>query len=393
MIDIIRNTLRVLFRKKGRTTLTVIGISIGITAVILISNISQCGSSALSDEIDGLGMGGLSISLKDTSAPLTQKELKSIQSLSYVDYAMPIIFESTDVYVRDEKSSIYLWGIDQYAKDVISLNLIYGRFINSGDIAAMSKICLVDQKFANSNYGTDNIVGRKINIISNGISGEYKIVGILKTGSGLLQNMMGTYIPNFVYIPYTTMQTTTHSNNYSQIAIKTNSSIDSETAGNDIIKTIERNSDIHNAYTVNNLAKQKENLNNIINIFTIILSAVGAISLLVASLNIMNVMLVSVSERTREIGIKKAIGASKKTIITEFLFEAAILSLIGCIFGIFTGLIISALGALAFGLTFNPRIDIIIYTIILSMITGTIFGIYPAVKAAALKPVDALRTC
>lgn len=393
MLDIIRNTLRVLFRKKGRTILTVIGISIGITSVILISNISQCGSSALSDEIDGLGMGGLTVSLKDTSAPLTQKELKAIQSLSYVDYAMPIIFESTDVYAREQKSSIYLWGIDQYAKDVISLNLLYGRFINAGDIASMSKICLVDQKFANSNYGTDNIVGRKITVISNGISDEYKVVGVLKTGSGLLQNMMGTYIPNFVYIPYTTMQTNTHSSNYSQIAIKINNNMDSDTAGNNIIKTIERNSDIHNAYTVTNLAKQKENLNNILNIFTIILSSVGAISLFVASLNIMNVMLVSVSERTREIGIKKAIGASKKSIVTEFLFEAAILSLIGCICGIFTGMIISAFGALALGLTFKPRIDIIIYTMLLSIITGIIFGIYPAVKASALKPVDALRTC
>lgn len=393
MIDIIRNTLRILFRKKGRTILTVIGISIGITSVILISNISQCGSSALSDEIDGLGMGGLTVSLKDTSAPLTQKELKTIQSLSYVDYAMPIIFESTDVYTRDKKSSIYLWGIDQYAKDVISLNLMYGRFINSGDIASMSKICLVDQKFANSNYGIDNIVGRKITVISNGISDEYKVVGVLKTGSGLLQNMMGTYIPNFVYIPYTTMQATAHSSNYSQIAIKTNNNIDSDAAGNDIIKTIERNSDMHNAYTVNNLAKQKENLNNILNIFTIILSSVGAISLLVASLNIMNVMLVSVTERTREIGIKKAIGASKKSIIMEFLFEAAILSLIGCVCGIFSGMIISAIGAMTLGLTFKPRIDIIIYTMVLSMATGIIFGIYPAVKASALKPVDALRTC
>ncbi|MDD6490392.1 MAG: ABC transporter permease [Clostridia bacterium] len=392
MIDIIRNTLRILFRKKGRTFLTIIGISIGITSVILISNISQCGSSALSDEIDGLGMGGLTVSLKNNSAPLTKKELKTIQSLPYVEYAMPIMFENTDVYVRDEKSSVYLWGINQYAKDVISLNLIYGRFINAGDIKSTSKICLVDQKFADSHYGTDNIVGRKIIIINNGISDEYKVVGILKTGSGLLQNMMGTYIPNFVYIPYTTMQTTIHSSNYSQIAIRLKSNIDSEKAGKDIIKTIERNSNVHDVYTVTNLAQQKENLNNIMNIFTIILSSVGAVSLLVANLNIMNVMLVSVTERTREIGIKKSIGASSKNIIAEFLSEAAILSVMGCVCGIFCGMIISLLGTLALGLTFKPRIDIIIFTMLLSIITGSIFGIYPAVKASKLKPVDALRT-
>lgn len=393
MFDIVKNSLRGLFRKKGRTFLTVLGITVGVASVILISNISQCGSSALSNEIEGLGMGGLTVSLKDTSAPLTKKELKYIQSLSYVDYAMPIIFESTDVYARNTKSSVYLWGIDQSAKDVISLNLLYGRFINSGDISSLSKMCMVDQKFAQSNYGIDNIVGRKITVVSNSVSDEYTVVGVLKTGSGLLQNMMGTYIPNFIYIPYTTMQTTTHSNNYSQIAIRTKNTVDSDDAEKDIIKAIERNSGAYNAYSVTNLAKQKENINNILNIFTIILSAVGAVSLLVASFSIMNVMLVSVAERTREIGIKKAIGASKKIIVLEFLFEAVILSLLGCIIGISAGMLISWIGASMLGLTLTPRIDIMIYTVIFSLVTGMIFGIYPAIKASKLKPVDALRSC
>ena len=391
MNEIIRNALRGLFRKKGRTFLTVIGIAVGVAAVILISNISQCGSEALTEEIDGLGMGGLSVSLKNTSASLSENELDTIQDLSYVKYAMPLIFETTDVYIKNEKSSVYLWGIDHTAKDVISLSLVYGRFINAGDISSSAKICMVDQKFAQTNYGIDNIVGRKITILSGGSSEEYTVVGVLKTGSGLLQNMMGTYIPTFVYIPYSTMQVNTHSSNYSQIAIKLVDDIDSEDAGEEISKTLQRNSGIKEAYTVTNLAKQKESINNIFNIITVVLSAVGAVSLLVASLSIMNVMLVSVTERTREIGIKKAIGASKSSIIIEFLSEAAILSIIGCIFGIVSGMVISWIGVFTLGLTLTPRIDIMLYTIIFSVITGMVFGIYPAIKASNLKPVDALR--
>ena len=391
MNEIIRNALRGLFRKKGRTFLTVIGIAVGVAAVILISNISQCGSEALTEEIDGLGMGGLSVSLKNTSASLSEDELDMIQDLSYVEYAMPLIFETTDVYIKNEKSSVYLWGIDDTAKDVISLSLVYGRFINAGDISSSAKICMVDQKFAQTNYGIDNIVGRKITILSGGSSEEYKVVGVLKTGSGLLQNMMGTYIPTFVYIPYSTMQINTHSSNYSQIAVKLIDDIDSDETGEEITKTLERNSGIKDAYTVTNLAKQKESINNIFNIITVVLSAVGAVSLIVASLSIMNVMLVSVTERTREIGIKKAIGASKSSIIIEFLSEAAILSVMGCIFGIICGMVISWIGAFMFGLTLTPRVDIMIYTVIFSVITGMVFGIYPAIKASNLKPVDALR--
>lgn len=391
MNETVRNALRSLLRKKGRTTLTVIGIAVGVAAVILISNISECGSSALSGEIDGLGMGGLAVSLKDTSATLSEKELDTIKELSYVEYAMPIIFETTDVYTKNEKSPVCLWGIDRTAKDVISLSLVYGRFINAGDISSSSKICMVDQKFAQSNYGTDNIVGRKITILSGGSSEEYKVVGILKTGSGLLQNMMGTYIPNFIYIPYSIMQENTHSSNYSQIAVKVKGDFDSDDAGENIIKTLERNYGAKGIYNVTNLAKQKENISNILNIITVILSAVGAVSLLVASLSIMNVMLVSVTERTREIGIKKAIGAPKKAIVCEFLTEAALLSSIGCICGIAAGMLISWIGTSILGLTLIPRIDIMIYTIIFSVITGAVFGIYPAIKASNLKPVDALR--
>ncbi len=391
MSDIIRNALKGLSRKKGRNFLTVLGIAVGVAAVVLISNISQCGSEALSSEIDGLGMSGLTISLRDTSAQLSKNELDMVKRLSYVDYAMPIVFETTDVYVRGERDSVYLWGIDQTAQDVISLSLVYGRFINSGDISSSSKICMVDQKFAQNNYGTDNIIGRKITVQSGGSRDEYKVIGVLKTGSGLLQNMMGTYIPDFVYIPYSTMQVNSHSENYSQIAVRLNDMIDSDSAGEDIEKRLKRLNGSNDSYTVTNLAKQKESINSILNIVTLILSAVGAVSLVVASLSIMNVMLVSVSERTREIGIKKAIGASKKSIIIEFLAEAALLSVLGCLLGVATGMIVSQIGTLILGLTLSIRVDIIIYTVIFSVITGTIFGIYPAIKASKLKPVDALR--
>ncbi len=391
MLDLIVNSIKVLFRKKGRTILTLIGIAVGVASVIMINHISECGNSALTNEIDGLGIGGITVSLKKQSARLSEEELATIESLSYVDYAMPVMFESTDAYIRDKRSSIYLWGIDKTAKDVISLQLLYGRFINSGDISSDARNCMVDQTLAKAYYGSDNVVGKKILINSGGSGAEYEIVGVIKTGSGILQNMMGSYIPNFVYVPYTTMQNSMGSSNFSQIAVRVKDEYDNETAGKNIIKTMERNSNIQGAYSFTNMAQQKENISHIIQIFSVVLTAVGIVSLLVAGLSIMNVMLAAVTERTKEIGIKKALGASKRVIVTEFLAESIVLTLIGAAAGILFGTAVSWIGVSVLGLTLVVRIDIMIEILLFSMGVGVIFGIYPALKAAALKPVEALR--
>ena len=391
MLDMLVNSIKTLFRAKTRTMLTLFGVAVGVASVIIINNISQCGSTALSDEIDELGMGGLSVMLKNNAAPLSESELKIIDDLSYVDYAMPLMFESTDAYIHEEKSQIYLWGIDRSAKDVINLQLLKGRFFNAGDVSTFAKNCLIDQKLALTRYGTDNVVGKKITLNSGGAGSEYQIIGVVKTGSGILENMMGDYIPTFTYVPYTTMQSSLNTKNFSQIAVRIQDHYDNEAAGEKIIRTLERNTDCIGAYMITNLSKQKENINNIIGIFTLVLTCVGIVSLFVAGLSIMNVMLVSVTERTREIGIKKALGASKGVIVLEFLLEASAITLSGAIAGIVFGTVVSLVGAGLLGLTLTPSIGIMMTAVLFSLAVGTLLGVYPALKAARLRPVDALR--
>lgn len=300
--------------------------------------------------------------------------------------------QSTNVYNSSNQINSFLWGIDSKANQIISLQVLYGRGLNNFDVKSCSNVCMVDQNFSKIMYGRDNIVGKKISILCGNIIEDFEIVGITKTGSGILQNVMGEYIPNFVYIPYTTMQNATGKKSFDQIAVKVKDGVNVDIAGNDILQSLFRYNGISSGYHANNLSKQRQALSNIMNIVTIILSAVGTISLFVASLSIMTVMLVSVNERTKEIGIKKSIGASKYNIMLEFISEALFLSTIGCIAGSIIGVLVSYIGFWFFGMNLSININIIFSAVAFSIMTGVIFGAYPAFKAANLKPVDALRT-
>ena len=207
----------------------------------------------------------------------------------------------------------------------------------------------------------------------------------------MLQNFIGSYIPNFVYVPYSTMQQLLGKNSFDQIAVKLKSGTDVDKTGDMLVQSLNRTNGSSNAFVSNNLMKQRDSLSNILGVVTLILSSVGAISLLVASLSIMTVMLVSVNERTREIGIKKSIGARKKDILLEFMFEAVLITLFGSLFGILAGYGISYLGASYFGFALGIRLDIMALAVGFSVLTGMIFGVYPAMKAAKMNPVDALR--
>ena len=194
-----------------------------------------------------------------------------------------------------------------------------------------------------------------------------------------------------MYFPYTTMQELYAMSDFHRIAVKVSDDAEPDMVGEKLVKTLSTETGFQNSYTAGSMAKQKEGLSQLMNIVTMILSAVGGVSLFVASLSIMNVMLVSVGEKKREIGIKKAIGAGRGDILKEFLIEASILTMSGSILGVIFGIVISFAGAFIFGISINMRYDIIIFTVLFALFTGIIFGIYPANKASKLKPVDALR--
>lgn len=393
MIDYWKCAFQNLGRKHMRTALTVLGIAIGVASVVTVANISQCGTNAVTGEMDGLGLNGLFITKSDQSqnATLNSDDLKIIRRVSQVESTTPVMTANTQVTVRNIQTKAILWGIDCNADNIISIQSVYGRLLNKRDISTEANVCLVDEAFSKKIYSRDNIVGKKISLVCGGIMQEFAVVGVIKTGTGLLQNVIGNYIPTFVYVPYTTVQAMNKRNDFDEIAVKLRSNTESDNIGNLILSRLNLAKGTSDAFVSNNLAKQKEGLLYILDIVTLILSAVGAVSLLVASLSIMTMMLVSVNERTREIGIKKALGATRSAILMEFLFEAVLISLIGCVIGIAVGTAVSWAVSEYFHTVLTIRSDIMLISITFALLTGTVFSVYPAYLASRMKPVDALR--
>ncbi len=393
--DLFCNASKNIFRKKARSFLTILGITIGVLAVITVSNINKCGSVAVNMELTSLGMDSLIVNTNNSltnSVSLTEAELKTIRSIPNVKEAAPVIALNTQIYDAQTKLDAFVLGIDANTKNIISLDTIHGRFVSSKDVHGNENVCVMDQSTARSVFGTELVVGKNISIIVNGMNDKYKIIGIVKTGGAILDSCIGDNLPNFVYVPYTTLQNYVGNGFFDRIIVKSASNENTQTIGESIVSKLNAEAGIPSAYKVSNMSKQKDILSSVLNIITVILSSVGLVSLIVANLSIMTVMLVSVNERKKEIGIKKSLGATRTTILIEFLFEAFILSFIGCIIGVILSLGMTHVIAKFVTDKFYSSPDVIICAVAFSLTTGLIFGVYPAIKASKLKPIEALRS-
>ena len=384
MRDVLSSALKSLSRKWLRTLLTVSGITVGVIMVVIVSLISNAGKAAVNSELDNMGMNGLSVSTGSAVGGLTQDDLQTIRRIGQVEEAMPLMIEFSSSLLCNVSNSAMICGIDSGTTQVISLKLEYGRAISPGDVEGALPVCMLDETVAREAYQRANVTGKTIVLQIGGVEQEFEIIGVTATGSSLLQNVT-EFIPGMVYIPYTTMQNLTGRETFDQIAVRVRDGSDVEHAQPPIVSALE------GLYRTDNLAVQKERLSGLMDIVTLVLTAISGISLLVSGLSIMTIMLVSVNERTREIGIKKAIGASSGRILWEFLAEAVIISLLGSLAGILLGGGLCWLGMTLVGVRMTLSLTGLLGLIGFSVALGALFGVYPAVKAAKMRPVEALR--
>ncbi|MBC8545410.1 ABC transporter permease [Clostridiaceae bacterium NSJ-31] len=393
MRDTVKCALRNLGRQKSRTALTITSIAIGVTSVVLISTIGAVGKNAVNQEFNSLGIGSLAVSVdkQRTDMKLQEGDLKAIEQLEDVESAVPIMMEYSSLSMRGLVANVAIWGVDAGANQIMQLEPLYGNLFRRGDIVEQKAVCLVDTNTAVGFYGRENIVGKKLKLSIGGGYEEFEIIGVVNSGGNAMQSLIGEYLPMFVYVPYTTMQTYAGLDGFEQIAVKVRDEIDTEVAAEKIVRGLEIRNEHLGAFKAENIAKQKEKLDHMMELIAGILSAIAGISMVVAGLGIMTLMLVNVNERTREIGIKKSIGASRSVILWEFLIEAAAISLLGSLIGTAAGVALAAAGCWMFKIEFLLNYKMILFSVLFAVISGVIFGAYPSWIAAKLKPVDALR--
>jgi len=369
------------------------GIAVGVFSVVLISTVGTVGTSEVSATLVTMGVDTLLVQAADNSVSvtLTDEDAETVRRIDGVNEVMPLMASMTEAKMIGRRLDCYVWGVDKSADRLISLEAAYGRLINNSDAAAKLKVCVIDEQFARETYGRSNVVGKTLSMFLGGKYHEFEIIGVAESGLSSLQGMLSNIMPGFMYIPITTMQQLCGRVTYDKLAVKLDD-MDTDTAiVKEVTDTLNQKNGHVDGYICNNLLSQKGQLDDILSIVTTALSLVAGISLVVSGISVMTTMMMSVGERTREIGIKKSIGAKNRDICAEFLSESMVLTLFGSLVGITAGLLVSAVGCVIMGVSFEINAASLVISVFAAVGIGAVFGAYPAYKAASLNPVEALR--
>lgn len=371
--------------KIKRSFLTVCGIAVGVFAVVVISAVGDIGENLVDEKLKSMGMESIIVSSQNGG--LQENDVEQLKSMDFVENAMPLMSVTLkQIMPDDNETDRMLWGVDENADEVIELKVVSGRKINAGDLVSHSKVCMIDRDVAEETYGTADITGMKITLGFGNMSEEFEAVGVVDNGVSMLQSSLGGSIPSFVYIPHTTFSDISKRDGFDVIAVKAQANINTE-------KSIEKKlSDNLRTVEVSNLLTQKKQLTSLMKVVSCSMTAVAGISVIISGISSMTAMMSAVNERTREIGIKKAIGARKTDIISEFLGESLLISVSGGVFGGGLGILTVITGCILFDIDVYINPVSVLSVIIFSTVTGVIFGIVPALKASSLNPVVAIRS-
>ncbi|MFT9495677.1 ABC transporter permease [Anaerosolibacter sp.] len=400
-IESVKVAINAIWVNKMRSLLTMLGIIIGISSVIAVVAIGQGSQSAIGKEFEQFGVNRAFMSTNWQETPtdrdyFTHGDVDAIKEAFSDRLAAisPSLQDSGKIVSKKELQNISLNGVNEIYNKIETIEMMDGRFLMEGDMKAKREVVVIDEKTALEVFGRTNVLGERILVQMRYRNLSLVIVGLYKTPKVPFSNVANFEQPSNIYIPLTTMEKILGiGDRVYGIELNLEKDANVQDTLKEIVKLVERRHGNvgKNKYRTYTAEGELEMVNKITGIMTGVIGAIAAISLFVGGIGVMNIMLVSVTERTREIGIRKAIGARHKDILMQFLVEAVIISVIGGIIGTVLGIGFSLLISMFIKIPPGISISTIMIAWLFSAGVGIFFGIYPANKAAKLDPIEALR--
>jgi len=398
-IEAIRSALQSLYGNKMRAMLTMLGIIIGISSVILMSGLGAGGQQSILGDLSSSGYGNFTISIDESSEDFRSRYLFNIEEIDLLkknkklQYVAPEIREMAVRKRGNKTDRFFLSATTKDYEEISPATYIEGRPFLNIEYQSNFPLAVIDEVSAKE-FFPEGAIGKTIELSprKSKTKETFYIVGVFKNPSAKMASVFGgRWTPRYIRIPLKTADRFLKLDDYNKLIVKSKDPENMETAMGRATSILERNS-VEGLYDVQEAISSGGNLGNILKTMNIFVTAVASISLFVGGIGVMNIMLVSVTERIKEIGIRKAIGARNRDILTQFLIESVILSLIGGVLGILFGILSGLVVGKIIKLTpiFTPTI--ITVSALISTLIGLIFGVVPAKKAAGLDPIEALRS-
>jgi len=393
-IETIKMAFSAIWANKIRSFLTMLGVIIGVMSVTVLMGIGQGATSSVTDSIAEMGTNMLTVNIQTRrvgfgsrnnrnqrssgargTVILKAEDVLSLKENEYIQYVSPTVSGSLTAKAGSTNTTASIMGVYPDYANIVNTELASGRYIIDADVNNRSAVCIVGQELATDLFGNTNVVGNTLHVDGR----SFRIVGVLDAENSQL------------IMPFTLAQRMLDSTSITSFYVSATDSTTVNRAEGVVSSFLYKKYQDESTYSIMNQEAILETMEEMTGMLTTMLGGIAGISLLVGGIGIMNIMLVSVTERTREIGIRKAIGAKRRNILMQFLIESVVLSGLGGVLGLILGYVVMSVFETYFGMEVSTSIGVAQLALGFSMFVGIVFGIYPANKASKLKPIDALH--